>query len=197
MGFLVCVVIHARFSSQQNLPPYQIPKFVLPQHFPSLSSQQARAPFYFRWAITSFTAVRISWIVCLGSLAPKMAVPATRTLEPAHKDQSCAPNLIKPAILPLPIYPFSGVRVFLAIYKKKTKKKTRLTGLGALTSIARSNTTIDLDVLSRESLPQFLDLFEAFGHELLTTSARADGHDEQEIGSLTERVGDGPSWGFR
>lgn len=119
LGFLVCVVIHARFSSRQNLAPHQIPKFVLPQHFPSLSSQQARAPFYFRWAITSFTAVRISWIVCLGSLAPKMAVPATRTLEPAHKDQSCAPNLIKPAILPLPIYPFSGVRVFLAIYKKK------------------------------------------------------------------------------
>lgn len=28
--------------------PYQIPKFVLPQHFPSLSSQQARArPFTF------------------------------------------------------------------------------------------------------------------------------------------------------
>lgn len=159
----------------------------------TLISTSARAPFYFRWAITSFTAVRISWIVCLGSLAPKMAVPATRTLEPAHKDQSCAPNLIKPAILPLPIYPFSGVRVFLAIYKKKT----RLTGLGALTSIARSNTTIDLDVLPRESLPQFLDLFEAFGHELLTTSARADGHDEQEIGSLTERVGDGASWGFR
>lgn len=104
-------------------PPYQIPKFVLPQHFPSLSSQQAPAPFYFRWAITSFTAVRISWIVCLGSLAPKMAVPATRTLEPAHKDQSCAPNLIKPAILPLPIYPFSGVRVFLAIYKKNKNKK--------------------------------------------------------------------------
>lgn len=70
-------------------------------------------------------------------------------------------------------------------------------GLGALTSITRSNTTIDLDVLPRESLPQFLDLFEAFGHELLTTSARADGHDEQEIGSLTERVGDGASWGFR
>lgn len=85
----------------------------------TLISTSARAPFYFRWAITSFTAVRISWIVCLGSLAPKMAVPATRTLEPAHKDQSCAPNLIKPAILPLPIYPFSGVRVFLAIYKKK------------------------------------------------------------------------------
>lgn len=186
MGFLVCVVIHARFSSQQNLPPYQIPKFVLPQHFPSLSSQQARAPFYFRWAITSFTAVRISWIVCLGSLAPKMAVPATRTLEPAHKDQSCAPNLIKPAIFRCPSFS-----------RHIQKKKTRLTGLGALTSIARSNTTIDLDVLPRESLPQFLDLFEAFGHELLTTSARADGHDEQEIGSLTERVGDGPSWGFR
>lgn len=119
LGFLVCVVIHARFSSRQNLAPTKYPNLSYHNTFlHSHLNKRARA-FYFRWAITSFTAVRISWIVCLGSLAPKMAVPATRTLEPAHKDQSCAPNLIKPAILPLPIYPFSGVRVFLAIYKKK------------------------------------------------------------------------------
>lgn len=124
LGFLVCVVIHARFSSQQNLPPLPNTQICLTTTLSfTLISTSARAPFYFRWAITSFTAVRISWIVCLGSLAPKMAVPATRTLEPAHKDQSCAPNLIKPAILPLPIYPFSGVRVFLAIYKKNKNKK--------------------------------------------------------------------------
>lgn len=54
----------------------------------------------------------------------------------------------------------------------------RHTGLGALTSIARSNTTINLDVLPREPLPQFLDLFKTFRHKLLTTSARADGHDK-------------------
>lgn len=125
LGFLVCVVIHAGFSSQQSLPPYQIPKFVLPQHFPSLSSQQARAPFYFRWAITSFTAVRISWIVCLGSLAPKMAVPATRTLEPVHKDQSCAPNLIKPAICLSQSIHFQVSEFFSPCTKKKKKQKKK------------------------------------------------------------------------
>lgn len=78
-----------------------------------------------------------------------------------------------------------------------TSDKDVGTGLGTLASVARSNTTIDLDVLARESLPQLLYLFEAFGHEPLTTSARADGHDEQEIGSFTKGVRDGASRGFR
>ena len=48
--------------------------------------------FFACLAISSSTAVLSSAIVAFGSLAPKTAVPATRTLEPAHQSDLAMPR---------------------------------------------------------------------------------------------------------
>jgi hypothetical protein len=87
-------------------------------------------------------------MVCLGSLDPKIAVPATNTFEPSRQTQ---------------------------IPHMKTSGRT---GFSTLTGITAAHTPINLNVLVWESLSQFLNFCETLGHEFLTSPSWMDSHDQ-------------------